>query len=100
MRTCASPFQRVSTPGSPLLLRARNPPRRAIKRNTSLSLGCFARGDPAKRKQSFDQIPLHRAGQPHEIAHLALFLASDLGSYVTGQTWTIDGGLTMQWGGA
>ncbi|RAD11882.1 glucose 1-dehydrogenase, partial [Burkholderia multivorans] len=26
--------------------------------------------------------------------------ASDDGDYVTGQTWTIDGGLTMQWGGA
>jgi glucose 1-dehydrogenase len=56
--------------------------------------------DPAKRDQSFNVIPWHRAGQPHEIARLALFLASDDGDYVTGQTWTIDGGLSMQWGGA
>lgn len=56
--------------------------------------------DPAKREQSFKVIPWHRAGQPHEIAQVALFLASDLGDYVTGQTWTIDGGLSMQWGGA
>lgn len=56
--------------------------------------------DPAKRDQSFNVIPWRRAGQPHEIAHVALFLASDLGDYVTGQTWTIDGGLSMQWGGA
>lgn len=56
--------------------------------------------DPAKREHSFKVIPWHRAGQPHEIARLALFLASDDGDYVTGQTWTIDGGLSMQWGGA
>ncbi|WP_279608548.1 hypothetical protein [Burkholderia gladioli] len=31
---------------------------------------------------------------------MALLLASDEGDYVTGQTWTIDGGLSMQWGGA
>jgi glucose 1-dehydrogenase len=56
--------------------------------------------DPEKREQSMRRIPWHRAGQPEEIARLALFLASDDGDYVTGQTWTIDGGLTMQWGGA
>lgn len=56
--------------------------------------------DPEKREASFKEIPWHRAGQPEEIARLALFLASDDGDYVTGQTWTIDGGLTMNWGGA
>ncbi|MGQ4272737.1 SDR family NAD(P)-dependent oxidoreductase [Terrihabitans sp. B22-R8] len=56
--------------------------------------------DPEKREASFKEIPWHRAGQPIEIARLALFLASDFGDYVTGQTWTIDGGLTMNWGGA
>ncbi len=56
--------------------------------------------DPEKREASFGEIPWHRAGQPVEIARLALFLASDFGDYVTGQTWTIDGGLTMNWGGA
>ncbi|MDX6805282.1 glucose 1-dehydrogenase [Terrihabitans rhizophilus] len=56
--------------------------------------------DPEKREASFKEIPWHRAGQPVEIARLALFLASDYGDYVTGQTWTMDGGLTMNWGGA
>lgn len=56
--------------------------------------------DPQKRDQSMARIPWHRPGQPEEIARLALFLASDAGDYVTGQTWTIDGGLSMQWGGA
>jgi GBP family porin len=40
MRTVVSPFQMVSAPGSPSPLRARNPPRRAMSRNTSLSLDC------------------------------------------------------------
>ncbi|WP_250475244.1 3-oxoacyl-ACP reductase family protein [Caballeronia sp. GAFFF1] len=56
--------------------------------------------DPDAREKSMSVIPWHRPGQPEEIARLALFLASDDGDYVTGQTWTIDGGLSMQWGGA
>ncbi|OXH88595.1 glucose 1-dehydrogenase [Burkholderia multivorans] len=56
--------------------------------------------DPQQRDASMSVIPWHRPGQPEEIARVALFLASDDGDYVTGQTWTIDGGLTMQWGGA
>ena len=56
--------------------------------------------DPAKRAASFEEIPLHRAGRPEEIAALAVFLASADADYATGQTWTMDGGLTMNWGGA
>ncbi|WP_244851368.1 SDR family NAD(P)-dependent oxidoreductase [Caballeronia sp. SL2Y3] len=56
--------------------------------------------DADAREKSMSVIPWHRPGQPEEIARLALFLASDDGDYVTGQTWTIDGGLSMQWGGA
>ncbi len=56
--------------------------------------------DPKAREASMKEIPWHRAGQPEEIARLALFLASDEGDYVTGQTWVMDGGLTMNWGGA
>jgi glucose 1-dehydrogenase len=56
--------------------------------------------DPKQREASMKEIPWHRPGQPEEIARLALFLASDDGDYVTGQTWIMDGGLTMNWGGA
>ena len=56
--------------------------------------------DPEKREKSMASIPWHRPGEPSEIAGLALFLASDAADYVTGQTWTMDGGLTMNWGGA
>ena len=56
--------------------------------------------DAKKMEASMQAIPWHRAGQPEEIARVILFLASDDGDYVTGQTWTMDGGLTMNWGGA
>ncbi len=38
--------------------------------------------------------PLKRAGQPEELANVALFLASDQASYVNGQAIAVDGGLT------
>ena len=56
--------------------------------------------DPAAREKSMEAILWHRPGRPEEIAGLALFLASDAADYVTGQTWVMDGGLTMNWGGA
>lgn len=41
------------------------------------------------------KIPLRRAGSTDEVASVALFLASDLASYITGQVITIDGGMSM-----
>jgi len=40
-------------------------------------------------------LPLKRAGQPEEIAGVALFLAGPDASYLTGQVLTVDGGLTI-----
>ncbi len=56
--------------------------------------------DPETRAKSMESIPWRRPGEPHEIAGLALFLASDSADYVTGQVMVMDGGLTMNWGGA
>ncbi len=40
-------------------------------------------------------IPLGRFGTAEDIANVCLFLASDLGNYVTGQVICVDGGLYM-----
>jgi 3-oxoacyl-[acyl-carrier protein] reductase len=45
-------------------------------------------------EQWFSKIPLGRFGKPEEIADVALFLASDLSAYVTGQVLAADGGMT------
>lgn len=41
----------------------------------------------------YDRIPLKRAGSPDDVANMALFLASDLSTYVTGQVISVCGGL-------
>ena len=38
-------------------------------------------------------IPLKRGGSPKDIANACVFLASDLSSYITGQTLNVDGGM-------
>jgi NAD(P)-dependent dehydrogenase (short-subunit alcohol dehydrogenase family) len=38
------------------------------------------------------RMPLKRLGDPQDIANLATFLASDLASWITGETYVIDGG--------
>jgi 3-oxoacyl-[acyl-carrier protein] reductase len=43
----------------------------------------------------YSQIPMGRLGEPQEVAKVALFLASDLSSYVTGEVVKITGGLGM-----
>lgn len=47
------------------------------------------------RKAILERIPLGRLGQPHDVAGIVCFLASDAGAYITGQTFTVDGGMVM-----
>lgn len=47
------------------------------------------------KKQYFDAIPLSKFGTTEDVAKAVLFLASDLSSYITGQTINVDGGLVM-----
>jgi glucose 1-dehydrogenase len=48
-----------------------------------------------KRKEEEKDIPFHRIGTPEEIAKIALFLASDDASYITGSLIYADGGLSL-----
>lgn len=48
-----------------------------------------------ERRRLFESIPLKRAGKPEEIANVALFLASEKSSYITGATIDVNGGTTM-----
>lgn len=47
------------------------------------------------RKEWIKGIPLRRGGTPEDVANIALFLASDLSSYVSGQVIQVDGGMNM-----
>jgi glucose 1-dehydrogenase len=54
--------------------------------------------DTNQMQQLLSEIPLRRMGQPEEVAALAVYLASDVASYVTGSTFVIDGGMTRHAG--
>ena len=47
---------------------------------------------PPRLRETFERLPLGRIGTAAEMAHLALFLASDESSYCTGSEFTADGG--------
>lgn len=62
---------------------------------TGMTQRAFEYARETGKEEKLGQLnPLRRAGRPEEIARVALFLASDEASYVNGQAWTVDGGLS------
>ena len=47
------------------------------------------------RKALIDKIPMRKYGEPIDIANAVLFLASDMGKYITGETISVNGGMLM-----
>jgi NAD(P)-dependent dehydrogenase (short-subunit alcohol dehydrogenase family) len=54
-------------------------------------------GVPADKAQAYlvRQSPLGRMGRPEDVVGAALYLASDEGSFMTGQALVLDGGITL-----
>lgn len=71
----------------------------------SIQVNCIAPGfvdtqmtgvlTESQKESILAKIPLGRMGFPEEIANAALFLASSLSDYITGQVLTVDGGMVM-----
>ncbi len=66
----------------------------------------WARQQPAEKRQTYEEwtddkirrvVPLGRWQEPEDIANMVVFLASERGKNITGQTINIDGGFVMHW---
>ncbi|HET7827309.1 MAG TPA: SDR family NAD(P)-dependent oxidoreductase, partial [Candidatus Saccharimonadales bacterium] len=51
--------------------------------------------DPQAIEAFMSKIPMHRMGEPDDIGKVALFLASDMSSYMTGEQIVVDGGVLL-----
>lgn len=61
----------------------------------ALSQGASAEQMAAQTQAFMAKIPMHRIGEPDEIGMVALFLASDMSSYMTGEQIVVDGGALL-----
>lgn len=61
----------------------------------AMSQGASAEQMEASTKAFMAKIPMHRMGESDEIGKVALFLASDMSSYITGEQIVVDGGVLL-----
>lgn len=61
----------------------------------AMSQGATAEQSAASTAAFMAKIPMHRMGEPDEIGMVALFLASDMSSYMTGSQIVVDGGALL-----
>jgi len=61
---------------------------------TEMSREIWSQPESEYTKQEMARIPMGRLAEPSDVANAALFLASDLSSYITGATIVVDGGFT------
>jgi NAD(P)-dependent dehydrogenase (short-subunit alcohol dehydrogenase family) len=76
-----------------------------LEKGIGVTVNCIAAGltetdmvatiPPFMLAEFVERIPMHRPGQPEEIARVVAFLAQDASGYITGQVWDVDGGLNM-----
>ncbi len=76
-----------------------------LEKGIGVTVNCIAAGltdtdmvatiPPFLMADMIERIPMHRAGQPEEVARVVAFLAQDASGYITGQVWDVDGGLNM-----
>ncbi|MBE6782499.1 MAG: glucose 1-dehydrogenase [Ruminococcaceae bacterium] len=72
---------------------------------SSVNVNCVAPGlidtkmnshlDSEAIKMFVDEIPLMRIGTAHDVAEMVYFLCSDASDYITGQTFSVDGGIVI-----
>ena len=73
--------------------RADDPLARTVRDRLPFMLGA---GNPDKLREAYTRaVPIGRLGKPEDIAGAVLFLASDDAEFITGETISVSGGLTM-----